>query len=519
MNTEMTKERALDEVIEHGSAMDRAKINSIRLDGRSRPFEKKRSIAKLVLQALAQSGRLIRTPDNTIYFFNATKKTLEPIEGEEFRSALYDQFGLNPTEEDTRFVERDLKTDGMCRGERAEVRSLSFWSEKDKSLYVSGNNGTLFRLDGETISTHDNGTDGVLFLSDRRADLVQPDFGAPIEHFTAVFDGLSLAGDDASKSKVLALIKVWVLGIFFLEAIPVRPILALIGEQGSGKTTLARRVGLVLYGPSFDVGSFRTDATGEADFIASISARRFVAFDNADARIKWLPDHLAKIATGAGIERRKLYTTNELQTFPTNCFLAITSRDPRWKRDDVTQRLLPVRMETIGTEKLPESNLKRAVSEARPLIWGAMLNAMNRVIAAIREEQGVFTSAHRLADFHRFGYLASPALGVEEEFSGAMESLNREQMALLGEGDEKLDLFKAWFQTKTPDWTGETLDSQELFQALKTVYSGLDHTFLFPNPTSLGSWIGRHKELLKSQCGVTVDRERTSTERKWFFRK
>ena len=390
-------------------------VNHIRLDGSLKAFEKKRAVAKVVLEDLGKRGRLIRTQDNQLYFFDRQSKVLEPLETEEFRAALYEQFGLNSTEEEARFVEREIRTAAMRRGEHADVHRLAWWNEPAAKLYVSANNGTLFLLDGTTIKTADNGTDGVLFLNDRRAGPLEADLtwgsqaqnsnerDALIEHFNTMFQGLSLAAPanaPDAKSQALALLKVWVLGLFFLEALPVRPIVALVGEQGSGKTTLGRRVGLVLYGTGFDVGSFRSDVTGEQDFLAAVTARRLVVFDNADARIKWLPDHLAKLATGGDIERRQLYTTNTLMSFKPECFLLLTSRDPKWKRDDVARRLLPIRMETIRTEKIPERKLQREILVNRNLIWGALLSLLNGVVRSLSTDTRTFTSAHRLADFH-----------------------------------------------------------------------------------------------------------------------
>jgi hypothetical protein len=108
----------------------------------------------------------------------------------------------------------------------------------------------MFVLNGQTITRVDNGSDEVLFVADRRASPIEPDFTAAPDCFNILFLNLSLAGEDQpSKDQAVALMKIWALSIFFLEALPVRPILALIGEQGSGKTTLGAP-GLALYGRS-----------------------------------------------------------------------------------------------------------------------------------------------------------------------------------------------------------------------------------------------------------------------------
>ena len=492
-------------------------VNAIRLDAALKTFERKREVAALVIEDLRSRGKLIHTREHERYFFDAQTKTLEPLDGDDFRAALYERFGLNSTEEETRFVERELVTMAIRRGEHADVYRLAYWNHAMDKLYIAANDGTLFVLDGQTITRQDNGTDGALFLSDRRADPIEPDENADLDAFHVIFDKLSLPTEDAVNGGTTALIKVWVLSTFFLEALPVRPILALIGPQGAGKTTLARRIGLILYGRAFDVGSFRSDATGEQDFLAAITARRFVAFDNAEKRIRWLPDHLAKLATGAEIERRRLYTTNELATFRPECFLAITSRDPRWKRDDVMRRLLPIRLETISAAKYREAALQREILQARPRIWSAMLTILNQVVAAIVKNTGTFTSSHRLADFHWFGSLAAPILGIGPAFEHAIATLDDAQLKLLGEGDDRLELLARWRDDRPGDWREESVTGAQLFEQLHHLHVGPDRNFPFKGVTALGSWLGKHKDLIESQLGMTVAAQFVGHARGWCF--
>ena len=494
------------------------RVTAIRLDAGLKPFERKREITDLVMSALTDRGKFIYTSDRAPYFFNRRTKALLRVDQDEFLAELYEEFDLNRTEDETRFVEAKILTFAQRRGDKVQVHRLAFWNTETKTLYVDMNDGTMRVLNGEHIEPRDNGYDDVLFLSDRQADPIDPDLTAGPEIFHALFSGLSLAGEDqATRAHALALLEVWTMSIFFLEALPSRPVLALIGEQGSGKTTLGRRLGLVLYGPSFQVGSFRSDPSGEDDFIAAISARRLVVFDNADTQIRWLPDHLARLATGANIEKRELYTTNTLISYRTDCMLAITSRDPRWKRDDVARRLLPIRMETIQGSKRPEKLLQGEIVKNRGAIWGALLNILNQVVTSIRTNPGESTSSHRLADFHWFGSLAAPVLNLHDEFIAAMAALNQAQLALLGEGDERLELFTLWVTEQSLMWSEQLITSQELFKEMKAIYPGAERMFPFRNTTALGAWLGRHKELIEAHVGVVVQDARSSVMRTWKF--
>jgi hypothetical protein len=492
------------------------RVTTIRLDQGLKQFERKRRIADLVLSVLMERGKLICTPDRASYFFNRRTKALTRIDQDEFLTELYEEFDLNSTEEETRFVEEQILTVARRRGDQVQVHRLAFWNDETKTLYIDMNDGCICVLNGGGIEYRDNGTDDVMFLSDRRADPIEPDLTADLDNFHSLFSGLSLAGEDPMPAQALALLKVWTLSIFFLEALPARPILALIGEQGSGKTTLGRRLGLMLYGPSFQVGSFRSDPAGEDDFVAAITGRRLVVFDNADAHIRWLPDHLARLATGADIEKRELYTTNNLITYRADCMLAITSRDPRWKRDDVARRLLPVRMETIQGDKRPEKFLQKEMVNRRGTIWGALLTILNQIVLSIRSA-GESASSHRLADFHWFGSLAAPVLDLHTDFSTAMATLEQMQLALLAEGDERLELFALWVTEGAVSWSEQLITTQDLFKELRDIYPGPERMFPFRNTTALGAWLGRHKELIEAHVGVTVREARSSVIRTWKF--
>jgi hypothetical protein len=69
--------------------------------------------------------------------------------------------------------------------------------------------------------------------------------------------------------------------------------------------------------------------------------------DNVDGRIKWLNDKLAVVATGGNLEKRILHTTNQHKEFPIISTVALTSRTPMFRRDDIAERLQIVSLDRI----------------------------------------------------------------------------------------------------------------------------------------------------------------------------
>jgi hypothetical protein len=503
----------------------REEITNIRLNPKRRAFEKKRAIAECVAKDLLRRGKLISAGPDASYFFDNTTKTLHSLDCPDFRSALHDRFGLNATESETKFLEQDLLTRARQHGQRAAVHHLAYWDGLRKRLHLSLHDGSQAILDGHVMRREPNGTDGVLFVTDREAEPVSVDLEttrqADRRAFHRLFDQLSLAVPEENpplRLQMLALLKVWTLAIFFVEFLPVRPILTLLGEQGSGKTTLGRRLGLLLYGLLFEVSAFRSD--DEQDFLAAITNKRLICYDNADAHIRWLPDHLARLATGSIIERRKLYTTNTLVTYRPQAFLMLTSRNPQWKRDDVARRLIPIRMASIEHGLIPERQLQQEVLTHRDEVWAALISILQDVVAAMATDPNTFTSTHRLADFHHFGTLAAPALGCGAEFESAMNHLSALQSDVLAENDDRVEAMLDWLGKKPDNWE-ESVASADLYAELKSLHCGPERTFPFKNPTALGSWLGRYRSVLSVKTGVTIKENRTKTgNRAWhFFRK
>lgn len=504
-------------------ALLRADIDAIRCNKELRIHERKRHVAKLVKDDLLVRGRFVCTQSSELFYFDRAKKTLESLDVEAFRATLYDRYGLNQTEEEARFVIADLLTFARTHGEQSHVHQVSHWDDSQHILYVSANDGTMFVLDGQTIERMDNGQCGVVFRSDRQVEPIAAEI--PYDRwpddrgmFHELFEGLHVAG---SRRQTLALLKMWMIAIFFSELLPVRPLLLLLGDQGAGKTSTGRRIGIFIYGRHFQVGDFRSDAIGEQDFLAAVTRRAFLVFDNADAHLPWLADHLAKLSTGSEIERRKLYTTNDLITYRPDCFLMLTSRTTPWKRerDDVARRMLPIRMETITGANLPEGTLRRVLMNERPRIWGSFLMILNDIVAAIRQDSRTFMSHHRLADFHWFGRIAATVLGIKDDFEDAMMALHRTQFEFLAEGDDRLDLFMAWVDQKRVDEATPPISTRELFVELRKVFAGPERLFPFRSPSSFGTWIGRNKEVLMHVHGLAAEWDHGRQGNRWRFRR
>ncbi|GAI75148.1 unnamed protein product, partial [marine sediment metagenome] len=175
-----------------------------------------------------------------------------------------------------------------------------------------------------------------------------------------------------------------------------RPEFAL-GMKGSGKTSLFQVIKRILTGKEGHVESMPDKV---ADFIALITSQHVVCMDNVDSYSTWMNDMLAQCSTGQNITLRVLHKTNIPIRFHPRVFIGITSRSPRFRRDDVADRLLIFKVKRFDNF-IPQNEIVDKIYKHRNEIWGDILTHLNELINYLGEHEGEnISSPFRLADFY-----------------------------------------------------------------------------------------------------------------------
>jgi hypothetical protein len=187
-----------------------------------------------------------------------------------------------------------------------------------------------------------NGECGLIFFTDDDSERWEPEFASgDLENLHWFIDELPF--DDHGRFSRKAQASLFAMNLFHAFFPPwrrTRLISASLGGQGAGKSTGQRLTGRLLVGPPFEASDVRADR--EDAFFAAITNKVVYAIDNADSRISWLPDALARYATGNGYRMRRQRSTNEIASYEPRAMLMISSRDPHFTRGDVAERLLPM---------------------------------------------------------------------------------------------------------------------------------------------------------------------------------
>jgi hypothetical protein len=183
------------------------------------------------------------------------------------------------------------------------------------------------------------------------------------------------------------------------------PVLALHGEQGSGKSTAAE-VLRSLVDPNEAL--LRPAPRDERDLVIAGTNGRVIALENLSVIQQWCSDALCRIATGSGFGTRQLYTDDEEALFKAQLPIVLNGIVEVVLSGDLQDRSLVLTLPTI-TEYQSEEALWEEFERQQPRLLGALLDVVSDAMGRIRSVE--LDELPRMADFSLWIAAAAPALG------------------------------------------------------------------------------------------------------------
>ncbi len=185
------------------------------------------------------------------------------------------------------------------------------------------------------------------------------------------------------------------------------PVLALLGEQGSGKSWVARTA-RELVDPNR--ASLRSEPRDPRDLIIAATNSWVVSLDNVSRVEDWLSDCLCRLATGGGFTTRELYTDSDETIFDAQRPIVTNGIEDYIVRGDLLDRALIVRVPVIPDDKRrSEAEMVAHFERLRPAILGALLDLVAGTLRALPTVSA--PRVYRMADFC-FWSLAAEAAGA-----------------------------------------------------------------------------------------------------------
>jgi len=456
---------------------EQQKILSIKLS-KMYVEQKRIAINKFILQDLFSgenpTGLAFREKEKGIfYYFDQKEKWLMDVEGVDFYCFLRDRYDISKKEKDE--ILDAIKTDIWISKKEVTAYRFSYFDEKNFILYLSDHNNKIFKINGNEIEHVDNGTDGVFF--EYNSDFTPFDVDVhnlegenyftrgpisvtkeAVEKLTKLkiaewpdnltrygFDWYRFKDSNSFVRKFLIdranfaqndkgsltideqkyLLLIYFYSIFFESIQKEKPIVCFEGRKESGKSFIATSIGKILFGDNFQSRNVPDDLK---DLTTIMGENYYMVFDNLDHYMKYkMIDAICNSATGIEIERRKLYTDHDVIKIRPRIFLAITTREAKFKRDDLVSRLLLFYTSKIN-RPISRAYLFKRIRENRDKIMAEVLINLNSIVKLLKIlKHFVPNCITRIADWEMFGRKVAPGFPWAFMFKGIFEKLNAEK--------------------------------------------------------------------------------------------
>lgn len=189
------------------------------------------------------------------------------------------------------------------------------------------------------------------------------------------------------------LVLAWLVAALVQVDVP-HPILALLAEQGSAKSTVTRIL-VSLIDPS--VVPLRQPPRDPDGWTTAASASWVVALDNLSGSVPaWLSDCLCRASTGDGNVKRALYTDSDVAVTAFRRCMIINGVDLNIDRGDLAERILVAPLPRVTTRR-SEDELAAAWERTRPGVLGGLLDLAAEVLYRLPDV--VVADLPRMADF------------------------------------------------------------------------------------------------------------------------
>ena len=310
----------------------------------------------------------------------------------------YEATGNAPAGQMLADAKRVLEVRAIENGPRHKPAMRVAWQDGASWLDLCDDRWRAVRIDGAGWSIVEQPP--VKFVRTETMDsLPDPEPGFMLEELRPFVN----AEDDDYK-----LIVAWLVASLWARD-EIYPVLALGGEQGSGKSTIAR-----LLQSLCDPSAVRGLALprDDRDLFTMAMSGHALSFDNVSKIEAWFSDAICRLATGAGYLTRKLHSDAEPFWFQGSRPVILNGIPTLTDRADLAERAVAVRLLRIDrSTRKSEQDWRRDWAIAQPRILGALLDALS---AAVRRYDHVtLTDAPRLADFAKLMVSCEAALGWE----------------------------------------------------------------------------------------------------------
>jgi hypothetical protein len=232
------------------------------------------------------------------------------------------------------------------------------------------------------------------------------------------------------------------------------PLLALHGEQGSAKSTVAGMLATVIDPHRAGV---RIRPKDEETVMVATQNAWVLAYDNLSSMPPWLSDLLCCISTGGSHTSRTKYSDTGETVMRAERPLLLMSIEDIASRSDLLDRTIVLTLPTIPeSERRTKEQVWEGFRKAHPRILGALLDAAAHALRTLPDVKP--DALPRMADFAKWAIAAEPALGLAAgEFLRAYRDNRQDAHGQALDACPIVEPLERFMSDKS-EWTGTATD-------------------------------------------------------------
>jgi hypothetical protein len=281
------------------------------------------------------------------------------------------------------------------------------------------------------------------------------------------------------------------------------PVIYLHGEEGTAKSTMARRL-RSLVDPS--IAELKRKPGRDEDWEVIVAGQSVVVLDNLSTLPEWLSDAICTAVTGTSDVKRRMYANQDLSVVSVRRSFIVTSIKSLVENGDLVDRSVVFEPSPI-TAFRSESALDAAWRADQPRALGAFLDLASAVLAELPSVRATWEGQERLTDFAQICQAMDQCRGTST-LAGY-----RQKIADGIQSSAETDPFTMHVVALSEqNWSGSAA-------ALFATYHGLrdrGDTDWPKSPAMVGRRIERIRGILR-KSGVRADKDRRKTGVVWAF--
>ena len=394
----------------------------------------KDAVVQLVIKTIEKTGKIYASNHKYYLFIDDEKEMIPILKDSISLMNLMTKWGINAAETLYKYVYHELIAYAAENAISVDIHRFAYYDSKNFALYLYNTAKSIFKITEDSITTIENGDEGILF---EEMSNYQPFKIVEFKKDTnclldIIIKDLNMDNSNPNINQ-RKIIEIWFYCLFFESIMPTKPLLVSIGEKGSGKSSILRRMGKLLMGKKFNVTSTTPDYK---NLITLITNNYLIVLDNMDSPTTQINDSLARIATGQVIMLRDYYTTNTQIAYEAKCYVALTSRKPQFTRDDVSDRLVCIFLGRLENKFIAEKDLDKEIMEARDEVMSYVISRLQIIIKNLKKnDDKTFKHVFRIADFADFALKSVDSQTEQNSLKNLFSALAQQQKEFATQDD------------------------------------------------------------------------------------